>query len=111
MPGAILAIWGASAHEVYFAGSDAGDGTGPMLLHFDGDRWRRVETGLTQGDLWWPLGFASGELFVVGSRGVVLRYDRATLHPQTMATPDSTSTLYGVWGPTPQDLWAVGHRL
>src|SRR5262249_40573448 len=39
-PGALLSIWGTSAHDVWLVGGDPGDGHGPMVLHYDGAAWR-----------------------------------------------------------------------
>lgn len=110
LPGAMLSIWGTSERDVYVVGSDTRDGRGPMVLHFDGTRWKRLNTGLTSGDLWWIHGPAPDTIFMVGSGGTILRY-----HPQLgtferMNTPGSV-TLFGVWGSSPRDVWAVGGNI
>ena len=110
LPGAILSVWGTSSHDVYFAGSDALDGSGPELIHFDGTHWRRIPTGLARGDLWWVAG-TGNDLYVVGTRGVVLHYDRSALTPERMTTPDDQTTLFGLWGTSSSNLWAVGVRV
>ena len=51
LPGALLSVWGTSESDVWTVGGDARDGTGPLVLHYDGTAWSRVETGLTAGDL------------------------------------------------------------
>jgi hypothetical protein len=104
--GALLSVWGTSARDVWVVGADAGDGTGPTVLRFDGDAWQRVQTSQTQGDLWWVFGFAGGPVYMGGSGGVILRYEQSggfTL----MDTP-GTGTVFGIWGAAPDDVWAVG---
>lgn len=105
LPGALLSVWGTSATDVWTVGADARDGAGPQVLHFDGEAWTRVDTGLTQGDLWWVFGFADGPIYMGGDGGVIVRRDGDTF--TVMDTP-STGTIYGIWGSSPDDLWAVG---
>ena len=33
-------------------GVDLGDGRGPLVLHYDGSGWRRLDSGATGGALW-----------------------------------------------------------
>ena len=47
---ALLSIHGTSATNVYAVGADGGDG--PIVIHWDGNDWTKINTGLT-GDLWW----------------------------------------------------------
>lgn len=106
LPGALLSVWGTSATDVWAVGGDALDGSGPMVIHFDGDAWSRVATGETQGNLWWVFGFADGPVYMGGDGGVILRRD-ADGGFTRMVTPGS-DTVYGIWGATPADIWAVG---
>jgi hypothetical protein len=105
LPGALLSVWGTSSEDVWAVGGDARDGTGPTVLHFDGDEWARVETGLSAGSLWWVFGFEGGPIYMGGEGGLILRYDGSTFEP--MDTP-GTSTVFGIWGSSPSDVWAVG---
>ncbi|MBL8945639.1 MAG: hypothetical protein JNK45_20920 [Myxococcales bacterium] len=105
LPGALLSVWGTSATDVWTVGADARNGAGPQVLHFDGEAWTRHDTGLTQGDLWWVFGFADGPIYMGGDGGVIVRRDGDTF--TVMDTP-STGTIYGIWGASPDDLWAVG---
>ncbi|MBK7828235.1 hypothetical protein [Nannocystis sp.] len=105
LPGALLSVWGTSVSDVWAVGGDARDGTGPLVIHFDGDAWTRVATGETQGNLWWVFGFADGPIYMGGEGGVILRQQDGAF--TRMATP-SLDTVYGIWGATPDDLWAVG---
>ncbi|MBM4357349.1 MAG: hypothetical protein FJ096_04490 [Deltaproteobacteria bacterium] len=105
LPGALISVWGTDAKNVWAVGGDAGDGDGPMTMHFDGTRWTRHLTG-KQGDLWWVHGFEGGPLFMGGTKGQILRYEGGAFEP--MATPASAGTIFGIWGAAPDDVWAVG---
>ena len=104
LPGALLSIWGTSERDVWSVGGDPGDGTGPLVLHFDGRRWERRATGIT-GDLWWVYGFADGPVYMGGKDGAILRYADGAF--ERMDTPGS-NTVFGLWGEAADDMWAVG---
>jgi hypothetical protein len=106
-PGALLAVAGTAATDVYTVGADAKDGGGPLVLHYDGERWQRLATGAS-GDLWWisvtPI---DGSFYLAGSGGLILEYDlteRRFIQHETPGAP----TLFGIWGVSENDLWAVG---
>lgn len=105
LPGALLSIWGTSASDVWVVGGDARDGSGPLALHYDGSKWNRVVTGETQGDLWWVFGFPGGPIFMGGAGGVILRYEDGGF---TRMTTPGVDTVFGIWGSSPTDMWAVG---
>ena len=105
LPGALLSVWGTGSTDVWAVGGDALDGSGPMVIHFDGAAWTRVATGETQGNLWWVFGFADGPVYMGGEGGVILRHEDGEF--TRMATP-GIDTVFGIWGATPDDLWAVG---
>jgi hypothetical protein len=107
LPGALISVWGTSATDVWAVGGDPGDGGGPMVLHFDGTQWTRLQTGAT-ADLWWVFGFAGGPIYMGGSGGTILRYQDGTFTPMTTPTSD---TVFGIWGSSPSDVWAVGGAL
>jgi hypothetical protein len=99
---ALLSVWGTSPSDVWAAGADAGDG--PLVLHHDGASWQRLDTGHS-GDLWWAFGFAEGPVYFGGVGGSILRWQDGAF--ERMATP-GTGTVFGIWGPSPDELWAVG---
>lgn len=104
LPEALLSITGTAADDVWAVGADLG--RGPLVLHYDGDRWARVETG-HDGHLWWAHAFAPDDLFVGGERGAILRWDGAAW--TRMDTPGlGRETVFGVWGARPDDVYAVG---
>jgi hypothetical protein len=101
---ALLSVWGTSKDDVWAVGGDPGDGKGPLVLHYDGAAWTRHATGTT-GDLWWVHGFAGGPVFFGGDGGTILKYEAGSFESQT--TPGA-STVFGLWGSSPSDVWAVG---
>lgn len=109
VPGALLSVWGTSRSDVWVVGADARDGQGPTVLHFDGQGWERVATGQTQGDLWWVFGFEDGPIYMGGDGGVILRHQPGD-GPGSFTLMDTpgTETVFGIWGASPDDVWAVG---
>jgi len=106
-PASLMSISGTSATDVYAVGADPGDGFGPYVLHYDGSTWQRLNTGVS-GDLWWiSVAPIDGQFYMAGVNGIVLRYDPQTNHFSTFTTP-GMETLFGIWGTSASDLWAVG---
>ncbi len=108
LPGALLAITGSSPDDVWAVGSD-GDGSGPMLVHYDGAAWERRDLGFN-GDMWWVWQAGPDALFLVGAGGKVVQYTPSTgEHVDTVL--DENVTLFGVWGSGPDDVYAVGGNI
>ncbi len=105
---ALLSIWGSSADDVWTVGAD--DGTGPLLLHYDGTAWSRVDTGST-GDLWWVWGDGQGTLFLSGAGGRVVEHDIGAGTFTEHAAADSSLILFGLWGTSATDVWTVGGNI
>lgn len=104
LPSALLSVSGRSASDMYAVGADKGHG--PLVLHFNGKTWAELHTGTT-GDLWWVQAFPNGKTLMAGASGTVLRFDG--LHFERLPTPGlGRHTVYGVWGSTPDDFYAVG---
>jgi len=102
---AVLSITGTSARDVWAVGADLGNG--PIVLHYDGTTWTRVSTG-TRGTLWWAQAFSDHTLLVAGAQSTILRTTDGTTFTR-MATPGlSSSTIFGVWGASASDVYAVG---
>lgn len=104
-PSALLRVWGTSSSDVYVVGADA-DGSGPVALHYDGARWRRLRPPV-QGDLWWVQGVGPDDVRMVGDDGIALRYTPSTDSFEIRTTP-TTLRLFGVWGASSDDVWYVG---
>lgn len=105
-PSALLAVWGHDARDVWVVGSRAAN-AGPAILHYDGDAWSWVDSGQTNLDLWWVFGFENGDVLFSGSGGTVLRYRQGQF--ERLPTPSATGTIFGMWGPAADDVWAVGN--
>ena len=105
LTGALLSVWGSSSTDVWAVGADALDGSGPTVIHYDGESWERMATGEAQGNLWWVFGFDEGPVYMGGEGGVILRYEGGEF--VKMATP-SGETVFGIWGASADDVWAVG---
>ncbi len=101
---ALLSVSGRSERDVFAVGADRG--AGPLVLHYDGETWQRMSTG-SRGDLWWVHAFADGPVFMAGAYATILKHEGDTF--TRMKTPGiGVNTIYGLWGPTPDDLYAVG---
>jgi hypothetical protein len=104
-PAALLSVWGTTTRDVWVVGGRSELAGAPTVLHFDGASWSRLDSGQHGVDLWWVFGFDRGDVFFTGSGGTILRYRNAAF--ERMTTPRS-GTIFGLWGATPDDLWAVG---
>lgn len=104
---ALLSISGRSETDVIAVGGDPEDGNGPLVLRYDGAKWRRLATKST-GNLWWisvtPI---DGAFYMVGEHGLVLKFDPDNETFEKIPTPGDR-ILYGVWGSTANDIWVVG---
>lgn len=78
--------------------------TGVILRH-DGATMRTVDPGVAVGLLNWVQRFDDGRVIVVGSGGAVLRFDGTAW---SRDEPVTQADLWGVWGSSATDLWAVG---
>lgn len=100
--------WWMSAHasapdDQWIAGGTATDGE---ILHFDGESFQMVDHGAAVGLLNWVHGFDDGGLVVVGNDGAVLRSEDG--EAWVSEGPATDQDLWGVWGASVDDVWAVG---
>ena len=70
LPSALLSVSGRSPTDIFTVGSDKG--SGPLVLHYDGQAWRALHTGQT-GDLWWVQAFPQGPALMSGAGATVLK--------------------------------------
>lgn len=108
----LLSIWVNSASDVYAVG-DTG-----TVVHFDGNRWRKLQSG-TNLDIWQVTALPTGEVYAVASDyyssflgSVVLRIEG------NIVTPDQffpVGQKFGVWGTANGEMYATGegtfHRM
>ena len=107
LPSAPLSVQVVSNGDVYAVGSDAQDGRGPYVLRFDGERWTRLPTGAV-GDLWWVHEIGPDEILMCGANRLVLSFRPSTGVFTPVDVGEGTDILYGIWGLTRDDIWAVG---
>lgn len=94
-----LSVWGTAADDVWAVGARG------HVQHWDGASWEVLDPG-TDATLWWIHGFAGGPIYLGGSGGTIVRYDGGAF--TTMTTPAATPTVFGIWGASPDQVWAVG---
>ena len=100
---ALLGVDGTSDENVYVVGAD--DGSGPLVLHFDGEDWTRLDTGLS-GDLWW-VHSVGDDVFMTGSDAHIIRYRGGNF--ERMTTPGlGKHIVFGLWASAVDDVYAVG---
>jgi hypothetical protein len=104
-PSSLLAVWAQSRDNVWVVGGREGAGGAPSVFHYDGAAWAKLDSGQISVDLWQVFGFADGTVFLGGSNGTILRYRNGTF--EKLPTP-STDIVFGLWGSSPDDVWAVG---
>lgn len=104
LPGALISVTGTSSSDVWLVGGDPGDGKGGLLLHYDGAELKRVPSGAP--DIWWAHAFEAGPVFFSGAQGTILKWESGKL--SKMDTPTNQGIVFGVWGATADDMWAVG---
>src|SRR4029453_2114604 len=93
--------------DVWVVGADRGQG--PIALHYDGSAFTRIPTG-GHGALWWVHTFSDGTAYAAGANGTILRWDGAAF--SRMPPPGlAAHTVFGVWGRSPDDAYAVGSAM
>jgi hypothetical protein len=103
--GALLAVWGSSATDVYVVGGPLGNsGLEAVVQHFDGAAWKKLSPGGADS-FWWVAGSGPTDVWMTGEHGRITHWDGATFqdHP-----PLTTATIWGAWAASPTDAWAVG---
>ncbi|MGM0577239.1 MAG: hypothetical protein ACQEXJ_16050 [Myxococcota bacterium] len=106
---AMETVWGSAADDVWAAGADG------TVFHWDGVMWRSA-ISQTSKALRAVFVFPEGQGFAVGSDGTIMQggglaWRQVEIEP--LETPDGeevpvTDPLHGVWGASPDDVWAVG---
>jgi photosystem II stability/assembly factor-like uncharacterized protein len=100
--GWLLNVSGPSGDDLYAVGGTPDQGA---IMHFDGEGWSPLDTGLDYPLLNWVHPFAEDDIVMVGNEGTVIRLDGQSWSKQPTPTDQD---LWGVWGASPDDLWAVG---
>jgi hypothetical protein len=100
--GWLMNVAGPSATQLYAVGGAPDRGA---MMTFDGTRWSAVAVDADVPLLNWAHASSGTDVTVVGNRGTVLRFDGTRWTRQSTPT---TEHLWGVWGASANDLWAVG---
>lgn len=102
--GWLLSVAGPSPEQLYAVGGAPGAG---VARAWDGAAWGEVDLPPGTPLLNWVHAFASDDVYAVGEGGTILHYDGLTWSTETTT---ATEDLWGVWGASPDDVWAVGGR-
>jgi hypothetical protein len=106
-PASLMSVWGTSERDVWVVGGRTELAGAPLVARYDGKRWTTVDAGVTGIDLWWVFGVpGSDSVYFGGARGTILRRRGETFEP--MPTPSGDAVVFGIWGASDTDLWAVG---
>ncbi len=100
---AVLSLAGTST-DLWAVGAD--DGQGPVVLHWDGSAWARLDTG-TSGDLWWIWSGGGDLVHFGGAGGRVVTHDRSTGAFTEVVAASPSHTVFGLWGTSDDDLYAA----
>lgn len=105
-------IWGTDDSNVYAVGKKtaiAGRQAGGVILHYDGKSWSEVFSDeILTSSFHAIFGFAEDDIFVTGVEGMLIHYDGeqwTVVEPSLKGFP---YWLWDLWGPTTDDLIAVG---
>jgi hypothetical protein len=100
------AIWGSGPNDVWVAGGALGyPANTSLLMHWDGQAWTRVSTGVAY-PLYALWGTAANDVYAVGGGGTILHWD-GTAWSGPYFLPQNYNLL-SIWGSGPTDVWAVG---
>ncbi len=100
--GWLMNVWGPRGDALFAVGGRPSEG---RVYRYDGRAWSRVPLGVDVPLLNWVWGFGADDVTAVGNGGTVLHWDGRAWTRQP--TPRAEN-LWGVWGASSSDLWAVG---
>ncbi len=100
--GWLLDTCGPSPDDLYAVGGAEPAGA---AMHFDGKSWAPLALGVSVPLLNWCHAFSATDVTMVGNSGTALHFDG---NAWTLQPTPTTQNLWGVWGASPSDLWAVG---
>ena len=103
---AFLSVGGTSPDDVWVVGAQPDVQAPPVVLRTIGGALEPVEVPSLH-DVWWVHGFEDGSVFLGGGGGRVLKFEDDTF----TVTPTPVffgNTVFGIWGASPDDVWAVG---
>ncbi len=101
LPAPLMSAWQSSDGVLYAVGGGAGRS---LVLRHDANGWWEMDPGTSQA-LWWTFGFSSTHVYAVGERGAISYFNGRNW---VVLREGDGFTLWGIWGQSPRDLWAVG---
>ncbi len=101
LPAPVLSAWAADDGVLYAVGGNA---RRSFVLRHDADGWWEMDPGTTHA-LWWVFGFSSSNVVAVGEAGTIAAFDGRAWK---VVRGGGAFTLWGIWGASPEQLWAVG---
>jgi hypothetical protein len=101
-----LSVGGSGSDNVWVVGAQPGALDDPVVLQWNGERWKEWATGQPH-TMWWVHAFDGGPTYVAGGGATVLKFEGGEVE-RTPTPKFFGNTVYGVWGPNPNDMWAVG---
>jgi hypothetical protein len=102
--GALMSVWGPSPSELYVVGGQPEPGGGRMLRGHDAT-WESESLPAGVAMLNWVYG-VDGSVWSVGLGGAIIRRGADGVWVSEASPTDRT--LWGVWGASADELWAVG---
>jgi hypothetical protein len=101
---AILSVWGDAWDDLWFAGGSLGvEPRHACGLRFDGHSWTVLPID-SAPSFWWVTTTPESTWFV-GEEGTIVRWKG---NAQTTYDGGVDATLFGVWGASDDEVWAVG---
>lgn len=96
----LFGVWGTSPNNVFAVGGDSTDpDASGVIWHFDGTTWTAQDTGAINPDgiplLFKVWGRSESEIYAVGTRGTILRFDGTNWSPMTSSTTRPLFTVHG----------------
>ena len=103
---ALMSVGGSGPDDVWLVGATPVTSGPPLALHRVGSAFESVVLP-TLHDLWWVHAFPSGVTFFGGAGATMIRAEGGVY--ERLTTPGfAGQTVYGVWGASEDDVWAVG---
>jgi hypothetical protein len=99
----LYSLWGSAETDLWAVGGN----TGGTIFHYDGSVWTEYldAPSLDRRGFLALSGTAANDILAVLHDGGIMRYDGSTWRPEEGA---ATVSLRGVWGVSPQDVFAIG---
>ncbi len=105
-PEAAFMSVGGTSEEVWAVGAQPDLLDDAVVLRKRGGEWESIDTGQPH-PMWWVHAFEDGPAFIGGGGSTVLRVEGDEIE-RTPTPPFFGHTIFGLWGASPDDVFAVG---